>query len=69
LRSKIGVRLLTPSTRTGTPTDAGEQLIAHLGPALAGIRSTHSRFFLYYPNHKQQPAALAALIQTLEWKS
>jgi DNA-binding transcriptional LysR family regulator len=34
------VRLLTRSTRSVSPTHAGEQLIAHLRPALDGIRST-----------------------------
>jgi len=38
LEEQIGVRLLTRTTRSVTATDAGEQLIAHLRPALAGIR-------------------------------
>src|SRR5436190_22321693 len=40
LEEQIGVRLLTRTTRSVSPTDAGEQLIAHLGPALADIRGT-----------------------------
>jgi DNA-binding transcriptional LysR family regulator len=40
LEEQIGVRLLTRTTRSVSPTDAGEQLIAHLRPALADIRST-----------------------------
>jgi DNA-binding transcriptional LysR family regulator len=37
---QIGVRLLTRTTRSVSPTDAGEQLLAHLRPALADIRNT-----------------------------
>jgi DNA-binding transcriptional LysR family regulator len=40
LEEQIGVRLLTRTTRSVSPTDAGEQLIAHLRPALADIRGT-----------------------------
>jgi DNA-binding transcriptional LysR family regulator len=40
LEEQIGVRLLTRTTRSVSPTDAGEQLLAHLRPALADIRST-----------------------------
>jgi len=40
LEEQIGVRLLTRSTRSVSPTHAGEQLIAHLRPALDDIRST-----------------------------
>ena len=40
LEEQIGVRLLTRTTRSVLPTDAGEQLIAHLRPALDDIRST-----------------------------
>src|SRR5204862_1244694 len=40
LEEQIGVRLLTRSTRSVLPTHAGEQLIAHLRPALDDIRST-----------------------------
>ena len=38
LEERIGVRLLTRTTRSVSPTDAGEQLLAHLRPALADIR-------------------------------
>ena len=38
LEERIGVRLLARTTRSVTPTDAGEQLIAHLRPALGDIR-------------------------------
>jgi len=38
LEDRIGVRLLARTTRSVAATDAGEQLIAHLGPALADVR-------------------------------
>ncbi len=40
LEEQIGVRLLTRTTRSVSPTDAGEQLLARLRPALADIRGT-----------------------------
>lgn len=40
LEEQIGVRLLTRTTRSVSPTDAGEQLLAHLRPALGDIRAT-----------------------------
>jgi DNA-binding transcriptional LysR family regulator len=40
LEEQTGVRLLTRTTRSVSPTDAGEQLLAHLRPALADIRET-----------------------------
>jgi len=40
LEEQIGVRLLTRTTRSVLPTHAGEQLIAHLKPALADIQGT-----------------------------
>jgi DNA-binding transcriptional LysR family regulator len=38
LEEQIGVRLLTRTTRSVSPTDAGDQLLAQLRPALADIR-------------------------------
>ena len=38
LEERIGVRLLARTTRSVAPTDAGAELIAHLGPALSDIR-------------------------------
>jgi DNA-binding transcriptional LysR family regulator len=38
LEERIGVRLLARTTRSVSPTEAGEQLIARLGPALGDIR-------------------------------
>jgi DNA-binding transcriptional LysR family regulator len=40
LEEQIGVRLLTRTTRSVSTTDAGEQLLAHLRPALTDIRGT-----------------------------
>jgi DNA-binding transcriptional LysR family regulator len=40
LEEQIGVRLLTRTTRSLSPTDAGDQLLAHLRPSLADIRGT-----------------------------
>src|SRR4028119_821876 len=40
LEEQIGVRLLTRTTRSVSPTDAGAQLLAPLRPALADIRGT-----------------------------
>jgi DNA-binding transcriptional LysR family regulator len=40
LEEQIGVRLLARTTRSVSPTVAGEQLLAHLGPALADIHGT-----------------------------
>ena len=39
LEERIGVRLLSRTTRSVAPTDAGEQLIARLGPALGDVAS------------------------------
>jgi DNA-binding transcriptional LysR family regulator len=38
LEERIGVRLLARTTRSVSPTEAGEQLLAHLRPALGEIR-------------------------------
>src|SRR3712207_2629608 len=39
LEEKLGVRLLTRTTRSVAPTDAGERLIATVGPHLEGIET------------------------------
>src|SRR5918911_975430 len=38
LEEQLGVRLLARTTRNVAPTEAGEQLLAELRPALTGIR-------------------------------
>jgi DNA-binding transcriptional LysR family regulator len=38
LEEQVGVRLLARTTRSVAPTEAGEQLLAELRPALTGIR-------------------------------
>jgi len=43
LEEQIGVRLLSRTTRSVAPTDAGEQLLAELRPALTGIRGALDR--------------------------
>jgi DNA-binding transcriptional LysR family regulator len=40
LEEQIGVRLLTRTTRSVSPTEAGERLLAQLRPALFDIRGT-----------------------------
>jgi DNA-binding transcriptional LysR family regulator len=40
LEERIGVRLLARTTRSVAPTDAGEQLLSRLRPALGDIRDT-----------------------------
>src|SRR5919112_6597553 len=38
LEERLGVRLLARTTRSVAPTEAGEQLLARLGPALTEVR-------------------------------
>ena len=38
LEERLGVRLLARTTSSVAPTEAGEQFIARLGPALADVR-------------------------------
>src|SRR5436190_386887 len=40
LEENIGVRLLSRTTRSVAPTDAGEQLLARIRPALAEIEQS-----------------------------
>jgi DNA-binding transcriptional LysR family regulator len=39
LEARLGVRLLARTTRSVAPTEAGDQLLAQVGPALGGIRT------------------------------
>jgi len=43
LEEQIGIRLLARTTRSVAPTDAGEELIAHVRPALGDIRGALNR--------------------------
>ena len=43
LEEQLGVRLLARTTRNVAPTEAGEQLLAELRPALTGIRGALER--------------------------
>jgi DNA-binding transcriptional LysR family regulator len=43
LEERIGVRLLARTTRSVTPTEAGEQLLTGVRPALSDIRQALSR--------------------------
>lgn len=43
LEEQLGIRLLARTTRSVAPTDAGEQLLAHLRPALGDIRGALDR--------------------------
>jgi DNA-binding transcriptional LysR family regulator len=43
LEEQIGVRLLSRTTRSVLPTEAGEELLAHLRPALGDIQGTLKR--------------------------
>jgi DNA-binding transcriptional LysR family regulator len=43
LEERVGVRLLARTTRSVSPTDAGEELIAHLSPALSDVESALDR--------------------------
>jgi DNA-binding transcriptional LysR family regulator len=61
LEERIGVRLLARTTRSVAPTNAGEQLIARLGPALGDIRGALARC----PDCAQTGNGRAALIQTV----
>ncbi|HJS86894.1 MAG TPA: LysR family transcriptional regulator, partial [Acetobacteraceae bacterium] len=40
LEARLGLRLLTRTTRSVAPTEAGERLLRTLGPAFEGIDST-----------------------------
>lgn len=55
LEDRLGVRLLARTTRSVAPTEAGDQLLARLQPALGDVRD-------YYASRRQQSRALAALI-------
>ncbi|CUW43628.1 transcriptional regulator, LysR family [Brucella vulpis] len=43
LEERVGIRLLNRTTRYVSPTEAGERLLAQVGPALAEIASGFSQ--------------------------
>src|SRR4029450_826322 len=60
LEERVGVRLLSRTTRSVSPTDAGEQLIAHLRPALGDITATLEQM----SRLRDRPGARARLRRT-----
>src|SRR5437867_4772321 len=58
LEERIGVRLLARTTRSVAPTDAGEQLIASLRPALGDIRGALAQV----SGLREQPAGRVRLV-------
>jgi DNA-binding transcriptional LysR family regulator len=58
LEERIGVRLLARTTRSVAPTDAGEQLLARLGPALGDIRGALAQV----SGLRDQPAGRVRLV-------
>ena len=58
LEEDIGVRLLSRTTRSVAPTDAGEQLLARLRPALADIREAVN----HVSGFRDQPAGRVRLL-------
>jgi DNA-binding transcriptional LysR family regulator len=57
LEERIGVRLLARTTRSVAPTDAGEQFIARVSPALGDIRGALDQV----SGLRKQPAGLVRL--------
>src|SRR5258705_1789902 len=58
LEEHIGVRLLARTTRSVAPTEAGEQLIGRLGPALGDIRGALEKV----SGLRDRPAGHAGLV-------
>ena len=58
LEERIGVRLLARTTRSVAPTDAGEQLLAQLRPALGDIRGALAQV----SGLRDQPAGRVRLV-------
>ena len=58
LEERIGVRLLSRTTRSVAPTDAGEQLISRLGPALGDVASVLDEI----SEQREQPAGRVRLV-------
>src|SRR5262249_6444361 len=60
LEERLGVRLLARTTRSVAATDAGEQFIARLGPALGDIRAALDQI----SRLRDQPAGRVRLLVT-----
>lgn len=60
LEERIGVRLLARTTRSVAPTDAGQQLLAHLRPALGDIRGALEKI----AGLRERPAGRVRLLVT-----
>jgi DNA-binding transcriptional LysR family regulator len=60
LEERVGVRLLARTTRSVAATDAGEQLLAHLRPALGDIRGALEQI----SGFREQPAGRVRLLVT-----
>ena len=58
LEERIGVRLLSRTTRCVAPTDAGAQLISRLGPALGDVASVLDEI----SEHRERPAGRVRLV-------
>jgi DNA-binding transcriptional LysR family regulator len=58
LEERIGVRLLSRTTRSVAPTDAGEQLIGRLRPALGDVASVLDRI----AEQRERPAGRVRLV-------
>jgi DNA-binding transcriptional LysR family regulator len=58
LEEQIGVRLLARTTRSVLPTEAGEELLAHLRPALADVQGTLTRL----AGRQQRPVGRVRLV-------
>src|SRR5205809_858876 len=60
LEERIGIRLLARTTRSVSPTEAGQQLLAHLRPALGEIRGALDRI----AGLRDRPAGRVRLLVT-----
>src|ERR1041384_2837869 len=58
LEEEVGVRLLARTTRSVAPTDAGEELLRSLKPALTDIRAALGRV----PGRRDRPAGRVRLV-------
>src|SRR5271157_4806346 len=69
LEARVGVRLLTRTTRKLAPTEAGERMLRALGPALGAIAealASEGKAGWNDPDHNSDHAAHAILWPALE---